>query len=74
MSAAAAGRDRRNRWQTDAVSFAECVTCDWTSGDTPHSHVAARAMDHARRKDHRVITHRTVEYDFRSVADTRAAE
>lgn len=52
-------------WLENAVYFAECLTCGWSSGDTEPSHVGARAMDHARRLDHHVLTHRTIEYDFR---------
>lgn len=55
----------KREWVANAVYFAECFTCNWTSEKTPPSHVAARGMDHARRNAHCVITHRTVEYDFR---------
>jgi hypothetical protein len=56
---------RKRAWMGKAVYFAECMTCDWDSGDTPSTHVAARAMDHARRNSHQVLSYRTAEYDFR---------
>lgn len=69
-------KPRNHAWVAEGAYFADCQTCKWTSGDTPPSHVAARAMDHARRNSHQVLTFRSVEYDFRRsrVATTEGAE
>ncbi len=54
---------QKRKWVENACYFAECLTCEWSSGESQY--VAARGMDHARRNAHQVVTHRTIEYDFR---------
>jgi len=58
----------RFKWEAVSVVIADCMTCDWTwypkDGKALGAKGAARAMDHARRSSHRVVLHRTIEYDF----------
>lgn len=61
-------RPSRFRWEAESIVIAECATCNWTwypqDGKSLGAKGAARAMDHARRNAHRVLLHRTIEYDF----------
>lgn len=50
----------KRRWSSKVICLCECLTCGWRGGMQP-----SVGQQHARRKGHLVLAHRTIEYDYR---------